>query len=66
MESKLQKIRNAAHLSTAELAKRSGVNERMIQYYENGYKDINKAQAITVLKIADALGCEVKDLLKEG
>ena len=53
-------------MSTAELAKRSGVNERMIQYYENGYKDINKAQAITVLKIADALGCEVRDLLKEG
>jgi len=64
--SKLQKIRNSAHMSTAELAKRSGVNERMIQYYENGYKDINKAQAITVLKIADALGCEVRDLLKEG
>ena len=35
----------------------------MIQYYEQGFKDINKAQCITLYNIAQALECKVEELL---
>lgn len=61
---RLKNIREAAGLSQAKLAEASGVNIRMIQYYEQGVKDINKAQAITVYKLASALGCSMEDLIE--
>ena len=35
----------------------------MIQLYEQGQNDIEKAQVHVVLKLAKALGCDVEDLL---
>jgi DNA-binding Xre family transcriptional regulator len=32
--------------------------------YEQRNKDINKAQAVSLVKIARVLGCEVEDLLE--
>ena len=61
---KLTEIRKAAGLSQSQLATDSGVSVRMIQYYEQGVKDINAAQAMTVYKIAKALHCTVEDLLE--
>ena len=43
----------------AELAEKSGINVRMIQHYEQGSKDINKASVVTVLNLAEALGVDV-------
>lgn len=60
----LKKIREATGLSQAKLAERSGVNVRMIQYYEQGAKDINVAAALTVYRLAQALDCKVEDLLE--
>lgn len=62
--SNLKTIRENRDFSQAKLAEASGVNNRMIQYYEQGFKDINKAQAITVYKLADALDCEMEDLIE--
>ncbi len=59
----LTRIRNAVDMSQAELAKRSGVNVRVIQSYEQRQRDINKAQMSTVLSLARALDCPVEDLL---
>lgn len=61
----LKQKRKDANMTQAELARASGVNIRMIQHYEQGFKDINKAEALTVLKLADALGCEVRDILED-
>jgi len=36
----------------------------LIQLYEQRNKDINKAQAITLFKIARVLSCAVVDLLE--
>lgn len=36
----------------------------MIQSYEQGAKDINKAQAITVYKLSKALNVKIEDLLE--
>lgn len=63
MSNNLKELRTAANLTQAELAEKSGVNIRMIQYYENGFKDLNKAAFETALKIADALGCDPRDLV---
>lgn len=60
----LQKIRRSLGYSQAELATHSGVNKRMIQQYEIGAKDINKAAGITLLALAQALNCDIKDLLE--
>ena len=45
------------------LAEKSGVNVRIIQSYEQGVRDINKAQFSTVAKLAQALECNPMELL---
>lgn len=63
--SKLQAHRKAAGLSQSQLAaKVEGLNLRTLQYYEQGALDINKAAAITVYRLAVALGVPVEDLLE--
>ena len=63
-QSKLQMLRKNSGYSQRELAELSGVNVRMIQQYEIGAKDINKAAGTTLLTLARILGCEVDDLLE--
>ena len=62
---KIQEIRKARGLSQRQLAEASGVNMRVLQHYEQGFKDINKAAAETVKALADALGVRMEDLLEE-
>ena len=62
--SNLKKIRVNYGCSQKELAEMSGVSLRSIQMYEQKRKDINKAQIDAVLKIANALGCNIKDILE--
>ena len=37
----------------------------MIEYYESGFKDLNKAAFETGLKIAEALECDPRDLIQK-
>ena len=60
----LKDTRIAKGLTQIQLAEESGVNLRMIQHYEQGVKDINKAEAMTVYKLAEALDCNVWELLE--
>jgi transcriptional regulator with XRE-family HTH domain len=60
----LKTIRQANNLSQSQLAEKANVNLRMVQNYEQGFKDINKAQAITLYKIAQVLDCMIEDLLE--
>lgn len=62
--SKLKEIREKAGITQAQLAQESEVSIRMIQHYEQGAKDINKAQAITVYKLSCSLKCDMKDILE--
>lgn len=61
--SNLKKKRKAAKMTQRELAERSGLSLRTLQYYEQGVLDINKAAAATVFRLAWALGCEMPDVL---
>ena len=62
--SNLKRIRKDRGLTQEKLAEVSGVNLRILSYYESGYKDINKAQAITLYSIAQVLECKIEDLLE--
>lgn len=59
----LQQKRKDACYTQRELATRSGLSIRTLQYYEQGVLDINKASAATVYRLALALGCEMPELL---
>lgn len=61
----LKDTREAAGLSQSQLAELSGINLRMIQHYEQGSKNINKASAVSVLMLAEALDADIYDILNE-
>jgi DNA-binding transcriptional regulator YiaG len=61
---RLRVIRKAAGLTQKALAEESGVSLRMVQLYEQRNKDVNKASALSLARLARVLGCEVEDLLE--
>lgn len=63
-ETNLKRIRTAYVITQSELAKKAGVSLRSIQMYEQRNKDINKANAETIYRIAKALGCTMEDLIE--
>lgn len=65
MGNNLKRLRSEAGISQSKLSELSGVNLQMIQKYEQGVKDINKAQGETLYKLAQALDCTIEDLLKK-
>lgn len=62
---RLQEKRKAAGYSQSQLAEASGVRKRAIQCYESGERDINKANATTLKRLADTLGCRMDELLED-
>jgi len=65
-QANLKRLREAAGYTQAKLAEESDVSLRSIQMYEQRNKDINKAQAITLAKIARVLGCDIEDLFESA
>ena len=60
----LKRLRTASGLSQSQLAQASGVALRMIQAYEQGTKDINRAEGLSIYHLAKALSCTVEELLE--
>lgn len=63
MMSKLKKLRKAAKLTQNQLADLAGVNARQIQRVESGDSDMANVTLGNAVKLADALGVDVKELL---
>lgn len=63
-ETKLKQKRQKRGITQKELSSLSGVSIRAIQQYEQRVKDIDKAQARSVYKIAQAISCPLEDLLE--
>ena len=63
-ESRIKAYRKLIGLSQAELAERANVPLRTLQQYEQRQKNINKAQAEYVIRLADSLNCHPADLLE--
>ena len=65
-ETNLKHIRTTYGCTQAELAERSGVSLRSIQMYEQRNKNINKASADTMYRLARVLGCTMEDLIENS
>lgn len=61
----LQRLRKAADLSQSQMAEAAGINPRVYQYYEQGVKDVSRAQLSTLLKICNTLGCRLSDIVTD-
>ena len=55
---RLKTLRRAAGISQTQLAAAAGLNARMVQYYEQGVKDLNAAKLQT-------LNCTLSDLITD-
>lgn len=60
----LKRIRTAAGLSQSQLAESAGISLRTLQHYEQGSREINKAQGILLYKIAHSLNVCIEDILE--
>lgn len=63
-ENMLRRLRRYARLSQSQLAVKADVPLRQIQLFEQGKRDINKTQALTLKRLSQALGCQMKDLIR--
>lgn len=63
-ETNLKALRTLAGLSQSELAKLADIPVRTIQQYEQRQKDINKAQAETLLRFSKVFHCRIEDLME--
>lgn len=55
--------RTAAEMTQKELAEKTGINIRLIQKYESGESSTENMSLKNALLLANALECDVKDLL---
>ncbi len=62
--SRLRRLRSYAKLSQRQLAERADVPVRQIQLFEQGERDINKTQGMTLVKLSRVLKCQPEKLLQ--
>jgi DNA-binding Xre family transcriptional regulator len=63
MATKLQQMRLSRNLTQAELAQKTGLNLRTLQYYEQGNKPIESARLDKLLKLCIVLKCKISDII---
>ena len=63
--SPIKLLRKTHGLTQQALAKRSGVSLRMIRAYEQGSKDLSRAEADTLIRLSHALHCPAERLLQK-
>lgn len=61
----LKEIRETRCMSQTDLATATGIPKRMIQAYEQGYRNINGAKLSTLLTIANALNCPIDQIVTD-
>lgn len=59
----LREIRIIKNLTQRELARKSGVNYRSLQDYEQGHKKLASANGDILIRLSTVLGCSIEDLL---
>lgn len=61
----LKERRNGSGLKQREVAEMTGIDIKTVQDFESGRKDIHRAAAATVKKMAEAYGCSMEDIITE-
>lgn len=62
---RLKELRLKRNITQSELAAKTQLNIRTLQYYEQGTNKVDHARLDTILKICIALRCEIGDLMEE-
>ena len=62
---RLKEKRMEAGLTQVQLAEKAGISVRVYQNYEQGVRDIEKAQLSVLLKICIALDCRMSDIFMD-
>lgn len=62
---KLKQLRLKAKLSQKQLAEKAGCSLRMLQYYEQGTKNLDHARLDTIIKYCLALECKLSDIIED-
>ena len=62
---KLKERREAAGLSQSQLAERAEMSKRTLQEIEAGRRDINGVKLLTLLKLCEAMGCGLSDIITD-
>lgn len=62
---KLRACRKAAGLSQAQLAEKAGISVRVYQNYEQGVREVEKAQLLVLLRICIALDCKMSAIFMD-
>lgn len=63
---KLQNVRQLSGMSQSQLAHAAGISVRVLQDYERGARDISGAKLATLLKLCNALHCELQDIITDA
>ena len=61
----LREIRESRGMSQQDLAETSGITKRMIQAYEQGYRDINGAKLTTLVTLVNVLNCSIDQIVDD-
>ena len=61
----LKEIRESRGMSQQDLADKSGINKRMIQAYEQGYRDINGAKLSKLVTFCIVLKCHLSEIVDD-
>lgn len=61
----IKEFRQMKGLSQRDLSNLTGISIRTLQSYEQGARDLNKANIETLLALSKALDCKIEDLLKK-
>lgn len=61
----LKDARKKADLFRTQVSRKTGINANLLAMYENGDRDINGAKLLTLLKLCDALDCNLEDIITD-
>jgi len=61
----LKEIRESRGMSQKDLATVTGIPKRMIQAYEQGYRDINGAKLSKLVTFCKALECHLSEIVDD-
>lgn len=62
----LKEIRESRGMSQKDLADKSGIPKRMIQAYEQGYRNIKGAKLTTLVTLCLALECHLSEIVDDA
>lgn len=62
---KLKEMRESRGLSQNQLAKKTGLNVRTLQHYEQHTKNFDHARIDTIMKVCITLNCKLEDVIED-